>query len=108
MKLTRLALLLPLALPLVALAQTPEYKITIKEHRFHPAELTVPAGKRLRLVIDNRDTTPEEFESKELRVEKIVPGGTKGSVIVGPLKPGSSPFFGEFHEDTAQGKLHAK
>lgn len=92
----------------MAHAQTPEYTIVIKEHRFQPAELAVPAGQRIKLVIDNQDATPEEFESKQLRVEKIVPGGTKGTVTVGPLKPGSYPFFGEFHEDTAQGKLHAK
>ena len=108
MKLARFALLLPLALPVMAHAQPSEYTIVIKEHRFQPAELAVPAGKRIKLVIDNQDATPEEFESKQLRVEKIVPGGTKGTVTVGPLKPGSYPFFGEFHEDTAQGKLHAK
>lgn len=108
MKLARFALLLPLASPVVAHAQTPEYTIVIKEHRFQPAELTVPAGQRIKLVIDNQDATPEEFESKQLRVEKIVPGGTKGTVTVGPLKPDSYPFFGEFHEDTAQGKLHAR
>jgi len=102
------ALALSLALPLAALGDTPAYTITIKEHRFEPAELTVPAGQRVKLVIDNRDATPEEFESHELRVEKVIPGGTKGTVSVGPLEPGSYPFFGEFHEATAQGKLHAK
>jgi cupredoxin-like protein len=108
MDLVRIAFLLPLALPVVAYAQTPEYTIVISEHRFQPAELTVPSGKRIKLVIDNQDGTPEEFESHELRVEKIIPGGTKGTVNVGPLKPGSYPFFGDFHQDTAQGKLHAK
>jgi len=108
MDLVRLALLVPLALPVAAFAQTQEFAIVIKEHRFQPAELTVPAGKRIKLVIDNQDGTPEEFESHELRVEKIIPGGTKGTVSVGPLKPGTYPFFGEFHEATAQGKLHAK
>jgi hypothetical protein len=108
MDLVRFAFLLPLALPVAAYAQTPEYTIVIKEHRFQPAELAVPSGKRIKLVIDNQDGTPEEFESHELRVEKIIPGGTKGTVNVGPLKPGSYPFFGDFHQDTAQGKLHAK
>ncbi|HMA90750.1 MAG TPA: cupredoxin domain-containing protein [Burkholderiales bacterium] len=107
MDLVRFAVLLPLALPVAAHAQTLEYTIVIKEHRFQPAELTVASGKRIKLVIDNQDGTPEEFESHELRVEKIIPGGTKGMVSVGPLKPGIYPFFGEFHEATAQGKLHA-
>lgn len=108
MKLARYAAALSLAMPLAALAQLPQYTIIIKDHRFQPPELTVPAGKRVRLVIDNQDATPEEFESHELRVEKIIPGRTQGTVIVGPLKPGSYPFFGEFHESSAQGVLHAK
>ena len=108
MKVTKYGLALLIALPLAAVAETPEFTIAIKEHRFNPAEITVPAGKRIMLVIDNQDATPEEFESKTLRVEKIVPGNTKGTVTVGPLKPGSYSFFGEFHEATAQGKLHAK
>lgn len=97
-----------LGFPLVAIAQMPEYIIAIREHRFQPAETTVPAGKRIKLVIDNQDPTPEEFESKNLRVEKIIPGNSKGTVTVGPLKPGSYSFFGEFHEDTAKGTLQAK
>ncbi len=105
---SRYALALSLTVPLAALAETPAYTITIKEHRFVPAELTVPARQRIKLVVDNQDATPEEFESHELRVEKVVPGGTKGTVSVGPLEPGTYPFFGEFHETTAQGKLHAK
>jgi hypothetical protein len=108
MDLVRFAFLLPLALSVAAYAQTPEYTIVIKEHRFQPAELSVPSGKRIKLVIHNQDGTPEEFESHELRVEKIIPGGTKGVVSVGPLKPGTYPFFGDFHEATAQGKLHAE
>ena len=97
-----------LAAPLAALAQTPQYTLSIKNHRFEPSELTVPAGQRVRLVIDNQDATPEEFESHSLRVEKVIPGRSKGSVTIGPLKPGSYPFVGEFHEATAKGTLHAK
>ena len=101
-------LALGLTVPLGALAQTPQFTLTIKEHRFVPSELTVPAGKRLRLVIDNQDPTPEEFESHSLRVEKVIPGRSKGAVSVGPLNPGSYEFVGEFHESTAKGTLHAR
>ena len=101
-------LALGLTFPLGVLAQTPQFTLTIKEHRFVPRELTVPAGKRLRLVIDKQDPTPEEFESHSLRVEKVVPGRSKGAVSVGPLKPGTYEFVGEFHESTAKGKLHAR
>lgn len=85
-----------------------EYTLVLKNHRFEPSELMVPAGKRVKLVIDNRDATAEEFESHDLRREKIVPGNSKGVVWVGPLPAGKYHFYGEFHEDTAQGNLIAK
>jgi plastocyanin len=97
-----------LAAPLAARADTPEFTIVIENHRFTPAEVTVPAGQRVKLVIDNRDKTPEEFESHDLKREKVISGGTKANVWVGPLQPGTYKFFGEYHEDTAQGKLIAK
>ena len=89
-------------------AMAAEYTLVLKNHRFEPSELMVPAGKRVTLVIDNRDATAEEFESHDLRREKIVPGNSKGVVWVGPLPAGKYHFYGEFHEDTAQGNLIAK
>ena len=80
----------------------------INDHKFAPAELHVPAGKRITLTVDNQDATPEEFESKPLRVEKVVPGGSKGVVRFGPLVAGTYDFFGEFHEDSAKGKVIAE
>jgi plastocyanin len=94
--------------PLLARAETPEFTIVIKDHRFEPAEIVVPAETKVKLVIDNRDATPEEFESHELRREKVIAGGSKASVWVGPLKPGTYAFFGEYHEDTAKGRLIVK
>lgn len=80
----------------------------IKDHRFRPEVVEVPAGQRVKLVIDNQDATVEEFESLDLRREKIVPGKSKGTVWVGPLPKGEYGFFGEFHAKTARGKLVAK
>jgi len=94
--------------PLAVAADTPEFTIAIKNHRFEPAEVTVPAGKRVKLIIDNQDATAEEFESHELKREKVIAGHSKGIVWVGPLKPGTYPFVGEYHEDTAKGRLIAK
>ncbi len=85
-----------------------EIKLVIKDHRFVPAELKVPAGQKIKLVVDNQDATPEEFESYSLNREKIVPGKSKITVMVGPLKPGKYEFFGEFNMDTAQGVLIAQ
>lgn len=102
-----IAVVLALAAPGPVRAES-QFVITIKDHRFEPPELTVPAGQRITLVIDNQDPTPEEFESHELKREKIIPGGSKASIPVGPLKAGTYPFFGEFNEATARGKLIAK
>lgn len=86
-------------------AETPQFDIHIKDHRFSPSELKIPAGTKVRLVVFNDDPTPEEFESHELNREKIIPGGGKAVIFVGPLNAGRYPFFGEFNESTAQGVL---
>ncbi len=86
-------------------ADESDYILVIKDHRFQPAELTIPSGKRVKLVVDNQDATPEEFESHDLRVEKVIPGNTQATIRIGPLKKGKYSFVGEFHEDTAQGTL---
>ena len=104
-----LAVLLAFAASTTALAADPvEYKLVIKDHRFQPAELKVPAGQKIKLVVENQDATPEEFESYSLNREKIVPAKSKITVLVGPLKPGRYEFFGEFNMDTAQGVLIAQ
>lgn len=97
-----------LLLPVVVFAKGSEsYIIVIKDHQFDPAELIVPAGEKIKLVIDNQDATPEEFESYDLNREKIVMGYRKIIVYIGPLKPGEYKYFGEFHLDTAQGIIKA-
>jgi uncharacterized protein (DUF58 family) len=85
-----------------ALAQE-AMSITIKDHKFEPAELKVPANKRITLTVINNDPTPEEFESSSLKVEKVIPGKSKATVQFGPLKPGRYKFEGEFNSKTAQG-----
>ena len=68
----------------------------------------MPANKRVQITVVNDDPTPEEFESKEMKVEKVIPGKTKAVVRIGPLKPGNYPFVGEFHEATAKGTVIAE
>jgi plastocyanin domain-containing protein len=82
--------------------------ITIKNHRFTPSEVKVPANKRVQITVVNEDPTPEEFESREMKVEKVIPGKSKGVVRIGPLPPGRYPFFGEFNEATAKGVVIAE
>ena len=91
-----------------AVARADDYVLTIKDHRFTPTELKVPANKRVQITVVNDDPTPEEFESHEMKVEKVIPGKSKATVRIGPLKPGRYPFFGEFHEATAKGTVIAE
>ena len=86
-------------------AEVPEIRLTIENHRFSPAELRVPQGQKVKLIVENRDATPEEFESYELNREKVVLGNASISVFVGPLEKGRYKFFGDFHQDSAQGAL---
>lgn len=98
----------PLFLAGSALAADGEYTLVIKDHMFHPATLEVPAGQKLVLIVENQDATPEEFESRDFKAEKIIGGGKTGRVTVAPLKPGEYKFFGEFNMETAKGMLIAK
>ncbi len=81
------------------------FDIIIKDHQFHPARVEVPAGVKVKLIVDNQDPTPEEFESYEFNREKVIMGNSKATVFVGPLEAGEYPFFGEFNQATAQGVL---
>ncbi len=94
---------------LVAQAADEEtYVITIKDHHFSPAELTIPAKKKIKLTIENQDSTAEEFESYDLNREKVITGKGKITLYIGPLKPGTYKYFGEFHQNTAQGVIIAE
>jgi len=85
-----------------------EIEVKIKDHIFYPSEIEAPAGKKLRLVIHNEDDTIEEFESFDLKREKIVPVGGKINIIIAPLPLGKYEFFGDFHQDTAKGVINVK
>jgi plastocyanin len=85
-----------------------DYSLTIKDHRFDPAELEVPAGKAFTLNVTNSDPTAEEFESNDLDIEKVIAGGQSATIRVDPLDPGRYEFFGEYHEDTAKGAIVVK
>ena len=89
----------------VAVAGDNDYKLLIQEHRFQPAELIIPAGKKVKLLVENRDPTPEEFESHDLNREKVIAGLSTVSIFIGPLSAGRYRFYGEFNEKTAQGVI---
>jgi hypothetical protein len=81
--------------------------ISMKDHRFVPAELHAPAGKPIVIIVKNLDSAPAEFESNMLRVEKVVTGGGTITLRIRPLEPGRYRFFDDFHPET-QGYLVVK
>lgn len=103
-----IAVSLALLSPLVMAESVPQYVLTISEHRFQPAELIIPANIKVQLLVQNRDNNFEEFHSDSLHREKIIAGNKDGIINIGPLAPGSYPFMGEFHADTAQGRIIVK
>ena len=84
------------------------FKTTIKNHRFEPAQIQVPSGHDFELEVYNDDKTAEEFESHELKKEKIVGPKKTIKMKIAALKPGQYIYFGEFNESTAQGKIIAE
>ena len=89
-------------------AQEDAYVLTFKDNKLEPAELQVPAGQEFKLVVKNADQTPEEFESGDLKLEKVIAGGSEAEFTIKGLEAGSYEVYGEFHEDTAKGHIVAK
>lgn len=90
------------------LAKKPEFVIELKDHLFYPSEIEIPAHKKVKLIIYNRDDTPEEFDSFDLNREKVIFPHKKGVIFVGPLSPGRYEFFGEFNPNSAKGVVIVK
>lgn len=88
-----------------AVAADNEFTLTIKDHRFKPSSLTVPANQPINLIVINADSTAEEFESNDFHVEKVIAPGKQMTFKIGPLSPGEYGFFGDYHQDTALGRL---
>lgn len=89
-------------------AEEKSFTITIRDHRFSPETLSVPADTPFALTVVNADPTAEEFESNDFHVEKVIAGGKQMTFRLGPLTAGSYGFFGERHSDTAIGTLFAE
>jgi uncharacterized protein (DUF2141 family) len=109
-----LELILPVAAALAlvagfasASAAQPEIPLTIEKNQFQPAEVKVKANTPFVLVITNKNSKAAEFESKDLRVEKVVPAGKTVNVRIRALKPGSYGFFDHYNEQ-ATGRIVAE
>jgi heme/copper-type cytochrome/quinol oxidase subunit 2 len=112
MKTTRIAL--GFAFALIAGSASPafaaddSYSVTLKDHKFSPAELTIPANKKVKVTVKNMDSTPAEFESDDFKAEKVIPAGKAVDVWIGPLKPGTYEFHDEYHETESKSHLTVK
>ena len=82
--------------------------LTLKDHKFSPAEIHVKANVPTTVSLTNNDAETEEFDSTSLKIEKVVAGHTTGTMRWRPLAPGRYPFMGEFHSETAQGVVIAE
>jgi hypothetical protein len=92
----------------VAFGHASAASVTLKGHKFLPAEIHVKANQANVIALTNADDSAEEFDSTSLKVEKVVSGHDRGDVRIRPLAPGRYPFMGEFHSDTAQGVVVAE
>jgi hypothetical protein len=99
---TAAALGLSLAGPVLADAPI---QLSVQNHHFSPSVITAPAGQRFTIQVHNLDATPEEFESYDFKVEKIMAPHATIIVPVGALKPGSYAFFGDYNPTLAKGVL---
>jgi len=84
------------------------FNITLKDHLFYPTEVIIPAGVKVKLIIENRDSVAEEFDSFDLNREKMLFPQRKSTIYIGPLSPGEYHFFGEYHPNSALGKVIVK
>lgn len=90
---------------LIVEAKRPEYRLDLQNHLFYPAQIIIPANKKVKLVIYNRDNSAEEFSSFDLNREKVIFSKQKSTIFIGPLPVGEYSFFGEYHPNSARGKV---
>lgn len=79
--------------------------LVLEDHHFIPATFTVPAGKRFRIQLTSHDTSVDEFESYDMKFEKIIVPGSTITVFAGPMHPGTYRFFDDYHPDDAKGTV---
>jgi plastocyanin len=105
---------LPIALVLAscaAMAQSATdnaFELTIQDHKFTPAPLTIPADTKIKITLHNQDQTTAEFISDDFKGGKLVAGGKTASFFIGPLKAGTYEFHDEYHEDASKTQLIVK
>lgn len=88
--------------------EDPVFTIKFADGKIDPPVVEVPANRRFKLILQNEGTTPVEFESNELRREKVLGAGASSFIVIRRLDPGEYEFFDDFHLDTPPAKLIAR
>jgi plastocyanin len=88
-------------------ADLPTFKLEMNDGKLIPARIEVPAGQRVKIEVRNTGKGAAEFESVQLRKEKVLAPGAESFVVIAPLEPGEYKFFDDFHQQ-AQGVIVAK
>ncbi|WP_158809261.1 cupredoxin domain-containing protein [Beijerinckia sp. L45] len=102
-------LVAPLAvLGSTARADEPSFAIEFNDGTMTPLRIEVPANTRFKINLTNKGKTPAEFESNELRLEKVLAAGSASTLVIRTLDPGEYKFFDDFHPDAPQAVLVAK
>jgi len=91
-----------------AFAAADVYRLTLKNHKFSPEGVTIPAGKKVKFAVKNLGATPAEFESGDFKAEKVIPAGKEVELYVGPLTHGSYEFHDEYHEAQSESSVAGK
>jgi heme/copper-type cytochrome/quinol oxidase subunit 2 len=89
-------------------ADLPTFKLDMADGKLTPARIEVPSGQRVKIEITNSGKSAAEFESVQLRKEKVLAPGAESFVVINPLSPGEYKFFDDFHQATGQGVIVAK
>lgn len=100
--------LIALMLTAAASAQAEDYVLTLKDHKFDPQTITLPADQKIKLTVKNQQSEPAEFESSDLNREKVVAANSEITVYLGPLDAGTYGFFDDFHRDSTTGTIVVK
>lgn len=87
--------------------EMPLFKIEMKDGVIRPGRIEVPANAPFKLEISNTGETPSEFESTELKREKVLAPGSTSSIVFRRVEAGEYVFFDDFHPD-ARATLVAK
>ena len=88
--------------------ELPVYRLVARDGTFEPKTIEVPAGKRFKIEIANEGKGPIEFESRDLKQEKVLAAGAQSSVVINGLKPGTYVFFDDYRPDVSKGRIIAK